>query len=116
MLSYTLKVSTYICFNLFVGVPMPIPTNISLGITFASVVDFSTTVIAYPEPYYELLYKNGSINNQWKRNLIRNTLNNFTIYFSQTVFELISFEGYHLVVTNALGEATVIVNVFKQSK
>lgn len=97
-------------------VPMPIPTDILLGITFASVIDFSTTVIAYPEPHYELMYENGSKNNQWKSNLIRNTLNNFTIHFSQSVFELISFEVYHLVVRNALGEATVLVNVFKQSK
>lgn len=95
---------------------MPIPTDILLGITFASVIDFSTTVIAYPEPHYELMYENGSKNNQWKSNLIRNTLNNFTIHFSQSVFELISFEVYHLVVRNTLGEATVLVNVFKQSK
>lgn len=95
---------------------MPSPTKISLGITFGSEIDFSTTVIAYPEPYYELMYKNGSRNNQWKSNLTRNTLNNFTIHFSQTVFKLISFEVYHLVVRNALGEATVLVNVFKQSK
>lgn len=95
---------------------MPSPTKISLGITFGSEIDFSTTVIAYPEPHYELMYKNGSRNNQWKSNLTRNTLNSFTIHFSQTVFKLISFEVYHLVVRNALGEATVLVNVFKQSK
>lgn len=95
---------------------MPIPRKLSLGITFASVIDFSTTVIAYPEPHYELMFKNGSRNNQWKSDLIRNTLNNFTIHFSQTVFELISFEVYHLVVINALGEATILVNVFRQRK
>lgn len=39
---------------------MPSPTKISLGITFGSEIDFSTTVIAYPEPHYELMYKNGS--------------------------------------------------------
>ena len=42
------------------GKPASDDSNIFLGVTDDSGIVFSTTVIAYPKPYYALLYENGA--------------------------------------------------------
>lgn len=41
-------------FCYFIGKPMPDNTNITIGVTCTTEIEFSTTIIAYPEPLYEL--------------------------------------------------------------
>lgn len=103
-----------LCF--FLGKPTPDITNITLAATCTTGIEFSTTIIAYPKPLYELEYKNGTKNNQMMNNITRNAENNFTIYFKQTVVDQSSFGLYYLRTSNIFGESTVLVIVIEQSK
>nr|XP_034316845.1 hemicentin-2-like [Crassostrea gigas] len=96
--------------------PIPDKTVITLEVTFTTGIEFSTTIIAYPKPLYELEYKNGTRNNQMMNNITRNAENNFTIYFKQTVVDQSSFGLYYLRTSNIFGESTVLVIVIEQRK
>lgn len=67
-------------------------------------------------PQYELVYENGARNNQMLNNITRNAVNNFTVYFRQSVVDQKSFGLYYLTMQNLFGESTVTVNVIEQSK
>lgn len=95
---------------------MPDNTNITLGVTDTTGIDFSTTVIAFPEPQYSLEYTNGTRNTQMMSILFRNAVNNFTVQFSQTVVNESDYGTYNLRFRNLLGEAIVYVNVIPQSE
>lgn len=95
---------------------MPDATYIILGVTCTTRIEFSTTLMAYPEPSYELQYENGTKNDRMKITTTENTVNNFTVRIRQDVVEENSFGVYHLRASNIFGETTVIVNVIKQSK
>lgn len=95
---------------------MPDTTYLVLGVTFTTRIEFSTTLMAYPESFYELQYENGTKNDQMKITITENTVNNFTVRIRQDVVEENSFGVYHLRARNIFGETTVIVNVIKQSK
>lgn len=95
---------------------MPDKTNITIGATFTTGIEFSTTILAYPEPLYELEYENGTRNNQMMNNITRNAVNNFTVYFRQPIVDKRSFGLYYLILRNLFGESTVIVNVIEQSR
>lgn len=79
-------------------------------------IEFSTTIIAYPEPLYELQYENGTRNNQMITTITKNEVNNFTVQIRQDAVEKSSFGVYYLKASNMFGERIVIVNVIKQSK
>lgn len=93
---------------------MPDNTNITLEVTFSTIIEFSNTIIAYPEPLYELEYENGTRNNEMM--ITRNAVNNFTVYFRQVVVNQSSFGLYYLRKRIFFGESTVFVNVIDQSK
>lgn len=95
---------------------MPDNTNITLGVTDTTGIDFSTTVIAFPEPQYSLEYTNGTRNTQMMNRLSRNAVNNFTVQFTQTVVNQSDYGTYNLIFRNLLGNVTVHVNVLPQSK
>nr|XP_022344647.1 hemicentin-1-like [Crassostrea virginica] len=91
--------------------------DITIAITSASRnVSFSTTVIAYPEPRYRLMYKNGTINTEMKVNIYKNAMNNFTIYCEQQFVREMDSETYSLKVDNFLGSSTIFVHISKQEK
>lgn len=79
-------------------------------------IELSTTIIAYPEPIYELQYENGTKNDQMITTIAENEVNNFTVRIRKDNVEKTSFGVYHLRASNIYGETTVIVNVIKQSK
>lgn len=89
---------------------MPDKTNITIGVTFTTGIEFSATILAYPGPLYELEYENGTRNNQMMNNITRNAVNNFTVYFRQPIVDQRSFGLYYLILRNLFGESTVIVN------
>lgn len=93
---------------------MPDNTNITIGVTCTTEIEFSTTIIAYPEPLYELQYENGTKN--MMSFITKNAVNNFTAHFSQTVTDQSTFGIYYLRMDNMIGESTVIVNVIEKSK
>lgn len=107
----------YVCvLCLFKGKPTPDITTITLAVTCTTGIEFSTTIIAYPEPVYELQYENGTRNDQMKTTITKNEVNNFTVRVRQDVVERRSFGVYFLRASNLFGETTVIVNVIRQSK
>lgn len=79
-------------------------------------IEFSTTVIAYPEPTFELKHENGTINNQMTNSIKWNGINNFTIHLSQAVVNQSNLGVYHLIITNTFGNITIFVNVISQSE
>lgn len=50
---------------------MPDTMYIILGVTCTTRIEFSTTLMAYPEPFFELQYENGTKNDQMKINITR---------------------------------------------
>nr|XP_034300634.1 B-cell receptor CD22-like [Crassostrea gigas] len=96
--------------------PMSDKTNITLGVTWATGIEFSSTIIAYPEPLYELQYENGTTTTQIMSYITRNAVNNFTVCFRQREIDQSSFGLYYLRMSNIFGESTVIVHVIEQSK
>lgn len=118
---YLGKILKRLCFEVlfnvsFIGKPIPDKTNITIGVTFTTGIEFSIKIIAYPVPQYELVYENGTRNNQMLNNITRNAVNNFTVYYRQVVVDQSSFGLYYLTTRNLLGETTVTVNVIEQSK
>lgn len=99
-----------------IGKPMSDKTNITLGVTCTTGIEFSSTIIAYPEPVYEIQYENGTTTTRMMNYITRNAMNNFTVRFRQTVIDQSSFGLYYLRMTNTFGESTVIVHVIEQSK
>lgn len=87
-----------------------------MGVTETTGLRFSSTVLAFPEPWFEFKHENGTINEQLINSTIRNAVNNFTIYFNQTVVEQGDYGTYHLKIGNHFGVTTVFVNVLAQSK
>lgn len=88
--------------------------NITLGVTDATGIEFSTTVIAFPKPQYSLEYENGTKNKKMISSLKVNAVNMFTLHFNQTLIEQEDFGTYYLHITNALGNTTVLVNVIPE--
>lgn len=99
-----------------VGKPQSYDANITLGITDLTGIEFSVTIIAYPEPQYELQYENGTKNIQMMDRITKNSLNNFTIHYNQTVVRKSDYGFYHLILSNEYGKSTVYVNIIPQSK
>lgn len=91
-------------------------TNITLGVTDATGIEFSVIVVAYPEPQYELQFENGTINNQMTGSITSNSVNNFTIQFNQTDVEQSDYGTYRLKVNNSFGYTTLFLNVIPQRK
>lgn len=100
----------------YIGKPKPNRYNVTLGITDLTGIEFSTIVIAYPEPYYLLENENGTTNNRMMASIARNAINNFTIYFNQTNVQQSDYGTYFLKLKNSFGTATVSINVLPQSK
>lgn len=98
------------------GKPRSYKTNFTLGVTDTTGIDFSTFVIAYPEPFIKLEYENGTESDQMMKSINRKAVNNFTIHISKAVVNQSDFGVYHLKVWNSFGELTVIVNVIAQSE
>ena len=73
-------------------------------------------MIAYPEPQYNLKYKNGTLNNEMKVNLHKNAMNNFTIFFEQQFIREIASVTYSLEFGNFLGSSTILVHILKQGR
>lgn len=96
--------------------PQSYDTNITLGVTGTTGIKFKTTVIAYPEPDYELKYLNGTRNIHIGDTFIRNSVNNFTLYFNQTIVYEEDYGTYYLTISNAYGETNVSVNILPQQK
>lgn len=94
--------------------PNPDKKNITLGVTDTTGIEFSSTVVAYPEPLYELKYENGTINNHMMGSKIQNAINNFTFHFNQTVVNHGDYGTYHLKIFNDFGVETIFVNVLPQ--
>lgn len=111
------KNSNFVCVCFFsIGKPTSDKTNITLGVTWATGIEFSSTIIAYPEPLYELQYENETTTTQIMSYITRNAVNNFTVRFRQTDIDQSSFGLYYLRMSNIFGESTVSVHVFEQSK
>lgn len=107
----------YVCvLCVFKGKPTIDITTITLAVTCITGIEFSTTIIAYPEPVYELQYENGTRDDQMKTTITKNKVNNFTVRIKHDVAEKRSFGVYFLRASNMFGETTVIVNVIKQSE
>lgn len=87
-------------FNHVTGKPKPDAMNITLGVTDITGIDFSVTVIAYPEPQFELIHENET--NNMKNSITRNDVYNFTIRYKK--------------VSNPFGVATIFIQVIPQSK
>lgn len=98
------------------GKPRSIKTNVTLGVTDITGIEFSTTVIAYPKPLLDIKHENGTINSQMTNSIIRNGTNTFTIHLSQAIVNKSDFGVYHLIITNAFGNVTIFVNVVPQSE
>lgn len=79
-------------------------------------IEFSSIIIAYPKPQYELQYENGSKNNQMMHCVTMNAVYNYTIRYNQTVVNQGDYGTFHLIVNNSYGETTVYVNVIAQSE
>lgn len=97
-----------------IGKPRSSATNITLGVTDITGLEFSTTVIAYPEPQFELQFKNET--SQMTGRITTNSVNNFTIHYNQTVVKQNDYGTYDLRVNNMFGEIVIYVNVLPQSK
>lgn len=79
-------------------------------------IQFSSTVVAYPKPSYELKHTNGTVNNAMISSLVIHAVNIFTIRFNQTDVKQNDYGIYQLRISNPYGFATVFVNVLPQSK
>lgn len=98
------------------GKPRSYETNFTLGVTDTTGINFSTIVIAYPEPLIRVENENGTEPDQIIKSIKRNAVNNFTIRISQAVVNQSDFGVYHLKVNNSFGGITMIVNVIPQSE
>lgn len=87
-----------------------------MGVTDTTGIVFSVTVMAYPEPQYELKFENRTISNKMQDSIYRITVNKFTIHFEQNEVKRSDYGTYHLHVRNLFGIETVFINVIPQSK
>lgn len=101
---------------IFLGKPRSYYTNMTLGVTDTTGIEFSVIVVAYPEPQYELQFENGTKNSQMTGSITSNSVNNFTIQFNQTAVEQSDYGTYRLRVNNSFGYTTLFLNVIPQSK
>lgn len=95
---------------------MIVDTNITLGVKDTRGIEFSTTVIAYPEPQYKVTYVNGTKNDRMMVRLTCNAENNFTIHLNQTIVYSEDYGTYLLQISNPYGRTTVFLSVIPQSK
>lgn len=96
--------------------PQTYDTNITLGVTGTTGIEFEITVIAYPEPDYKLNYGNGTRNIHIGNKFIRNSVNNFTVFYNQTIVNQEDYGTYYLTISNEYGETNVSVNILPQQK
>lgn len=104
------------CIELHAGKPKPEKNNIILGVTESTGIQFSSTVLAYPKPEYDLKHTNGTVNNAMISSIVMHAVNRFTIRYNQTVVRQNDYGIYQLRISNLYGFATVFVNVLPQSK
>lgn len=90
-------------------------TNITLRVSGNTGLNFSTMVIAYPEPQYELEYENGTRINEFMDSITKYGVNNYTINFHQETVKECDYGTYHLMIWNSYGTSKMTVNI-KQSK
>lgn len=102
--------------QIILGKPQTYDTNITLGVTGTTGIEFEITVIAYPEPDYKLNYGNGTRNIHIGNKFIRNSVNNFTVFYNQTIVNQEDYGTYYLTISNAYGETNVSVNILPQRK
>lgn len=91
-------------------------TNITLGVTDTTGIDFSVTVLAYPSPQYKLQREDGAIDNIMQNSIYMNAVNNFTLRFNKNIVDQSDFGIYNLIVSNPFGVATIFILVLPQSK
>lgn len=108
--------SSIYLFIFFLGKPQLYANNITLGVTDATGIEFSTTVIAYPEPWYELENENGTRNTKIMSRITSKAVNIFTINFNQSFVNQEDYGTYYLRVGNIFGNRTVFINVIPQRK
>lgn len=96
--------------------PQLYANNITLGVTDATGIEFSTTVIAYPEPWYELENENGTRNTKIMSRITSKAVNIFTINFNQSFVNQEDYGTYYLRVGNIFGNRTVFINVIPQRR
>lgn len=96
--------------------PQLYANNITLGVTDTTGIEFSTTVIAYPAPWYELENENGTRNTKIMSRITSKAVNIFTINFNQSDVNQEDYGTYYLRVGNVFGNRTVFVNVLPQRK
>lgn len=118
---FFIRTSLHVLLSVFlfifhIGKPTPDKNNITLGITDVTGIEFSTIVIAYPEPKYTLENENRTTNTRMMDSITRNAINNFTIHFNQTIVEQSDYGSYYLKLSNSFGTTTVFINVLPQSK
>nr|XP_022303134.1 titin-like isoform X2 [Crassostrea virginica] len=97
------------------------PTPQNAEITFAipeipAKVEWSTIVIAYPEPRFTVKYINGTNNSRISMSLSKNSLNNFTIHCEQQVDQGNHLGTFYLEVSNILGSSEILLHIVKQGK
>lgn len=96
--------------------PQLYANKITLGVTDTTGIEFSTTVIAYPEPWYELENENGTRNTKIMSRITSKAVNIFTINFNQSVVNKEDYGTYYLRIGNIFGNRTIFVNVLPQRK
>lgn len=101
-------------FNYVTGKPKPDVMSITLGVTDNTGIDFSVTVIAYPEPQFELIQQNKT--NNMKNSITRNDVYNFTFRYKKIIVRQDDYGTYHLMVSNPFGVVTIFIHVIPQSK
>ncbi|XP_062603323.1 uncharacterized protein LOC134265101 [Saccostrea cucullata] len=90
--------------------------NITLGIADEIGIEFSTTIIAYPEPQYVLKYINGTTNTNMARFIFRNAINNFTISYTKKTVLQSDFGIYVLEIMNSFGISRIFIEVIPRWK
>ena len=102
-------------FGFNVGKPTTEKTNISVGVGDSSGLEFSSTVIAYPQPQYVVEYEDGTKNDGMTDTLTWKSVNNFSIHFKKNVANPCDYGLYQLRISNVFGNTVIYVNVFPKS-
>ena len=95
---------------------MPDVNNKTLGVSDEKGFAFSTSVIAYPQPRYVVLFGNSTNYNGIGNTMTVNAINNFTVHINKTNVKQADYGTYQIHVTNSFGGSTIYVNVVPQSK
>ncbi|XP_056011993.1 titin-like isoform X2 [Ostrea edulis] len=120
--NYTLNVSNGITHDdsaqveLLVNCKPETKGNITLGITDTIGIEFSTTLIAYPQPRHTLYYENKTVSEKMTSRLSRNAVNNFTITYNKTSVQQNDYGVYLLEITNSFGISDIYINIIPQRK